>query len=101
MMNPMGRQSRSGTHEAEAELDGPSTRSAAELQAQIDGLRAQVAPLTRSGDELIATRTRLQSLLNRATDAIIRVDRGAAGHRQRRERRGCWGLFLSVSAAFK
>jgi len=72
-MNPTGRQPRLTTGEAGAAIDGPSP-PVAELEAEIDSLRAQVAQLTKSGHGLIATQTRLQSLLHRATDAIIQFE---------------------------
>ncbi|MCP5429528.1 MAG: PAS domain S-box protein [Chromatiaceae bacterium] len=44
------------------------------LRAEVGSLREQIAQLTRSGHELISTQTRMQSLLHRATDAIIQFE---------------------------
>ncbi len=44
------------------------------LRAEVDALREQITQLTRSGHELISTQTRMQSLLHRATDAIIQFE---------------------------
>ncbi len=44
------------------------------LRREVEALREQVAQLTRSGHELISTQTRMQSLLHRATDAIIQFE---------------------------
>ena len=44
------------------------------LQDELVSLRAQVAQLTAAGHELISTQTRMQSLLHRATDAIIQFE---------------------------
>lgn len=48
--------------------------SAQALRAEVDALREQIVQLTRSGHELISTQTRMQSLLHRATDAIIQFE---------------------------
>ena len=45
-----------------------------DLQAEVEALRTQVELLTASGHELISTQTRMQSLLHRATDAIIQFE---------------------------
>jgi two-component system sensor kinase FixL len=55
-------------------VDATSERSVESLQAEIAELRFQVAQLTQSGHDLIATQTRMQSLLHRATDAIIQFE---------------------------
>ena len=47
------------------------------LRREVEALRAQVAHLTRAGHELISTQTRMQSLLHRATDAIIQFESDA------------------------
>ena len=44
---------------------------------ELQALRAQVTQLTAAGNELISTQTRLQSLLHRATDAILQFDADA------------------------
>ena len=44
------------------------------MEDELASLRAQVAQLTASGHELISTQTRMQSLLHRATDAIIQFE---------------------------
>jgi len=44
------------------------------VHAEISALQEQIAQLTRSGHELISTQTRMQSLLHRATDAIIQFE---------------------------
>jgi PAS domain S-box-containing protein len=44
------------------------------LLAEVESLREQVRQLTASGHELISTQTRMQSLLHRATDAIIQFE---------------------------
>lgn len=44
------------------------------LQMEIEVLRERIAHLTRSGHDLISTQTRMQSLLHRATDAIIQFE---------------------------
>lgn len=44
------------------------------MEEELVSLRAQVAQLTASGHELISTQTRMQSLLHRATDAIIQFE---------------------------
>lgn len=46
----------------------------AALRAEVADLREQMAHLTLSGHELISTQTRMQSLLHRATDAIIQFE---------------------------
>ncbi|MCB1772526.1 MAG: PAS domain S-box protein [Gammaproteobacteria bacterium] len=46
----------------------------AALQAEVVQLREHMAHLTLSGHELISTQTRMQSLLHRATDAIIQFE---------------------------
>jgi len=48
--------------------------SVALLRAEVAELREQIAHLTLSGHELISTQTRMQSLLHRATDAIIQFE---------------------------
>jgi PAS domain S-box-containing protein len=45
------------------------------LLAEIALLRGQVAQLTQAGHELIGTQARMQSLLHRATDAIIQFEK--------------------------
>ncbi len=44
------------------------------LRAEVASLRAQVAHLTEAGHDVIATQTRLQSLLHQATDAVIQFE---------------------------
>ena len=44
------------------------------LEDEVAALRKQVANLTSSGHELIATQTRMQSLLHNASDAIIQFE---------------------------
>lgn len=44
------------------------------MRSEVEALREQVAHLTRSGHDLISTQTRMQSLLHRATDAIIQFE---------------------------
>ncbi len=44
------------------------------LRAEVASLRAQVAHLTSAGHDVIATQTRLQSLLHQATDAVIQFE---------------------------
>jgi len=44
------------------------------LREELASLRAQVDQLTASGNDLISTQTRLQSLLHKATDAIIQFE---------------------------
>ena len=51
--------------------------SPAELRAEVEALRAQIAQLTASGQELISTQARMQCLLHRASDAIIQFESDA------------------------
>lgn len=51
---------------------GPASLEA--LHAEVEALRAQVAQMTASGQELISTQARMQCLLHRATDAIIQFE---------------------------
>lgn len=48
--------------------------SAPVSDAEVESLRAQVQQLTAAGHEFISTQTRMQSLLHRATDAIIQFE---------------------------
>jgi PAS domain S-box-containing protein len=59
------------TEHADAVADSESVAS---LRAELAALREQIAHLTLSGHELISTQTRMQSLLHRATDAIIQFE---------------------------
>lgn len=54
----------------------PATGAATDRtpQQEIERLREQVRQLTHSGHELVSTQTRLQSLLYKATDAIIQFE---------------------------
>jgi PAS domain S-box-containing protein len=45
-----------------------------QLRSEVDALRAQIAQLTAAGHELVSTQTRMQSLLHRASDAIIQFE---------------------------
>jgi PAS domain S-box-containing protein len=59
------------TDHSETVTDSESVTS---LRAEVAALREQIANLTLSGHELISTQTRMQSLLHRATDAIIQFE---------------------------
>lgn len=59
---------------AHGHQDVDSAATVEALQAEIAQLRERIAHLTRSGHELISTQTRMQSLLHRATDAIIQFE---------------------------
>ena len=54
--------------------DVPPSAASEDMQDELVSLRAQVETLTASSHELISTQTRMQSLLHRATDAIIQFE---------------------------
>lgn len=55
--------------------EGDSGPPLDDLRAENARLRARVAHLTEAGHELIATQARMQSLLQRATDAILQFEK--------------------------
>lgn len=61
-----------GSHDRANQIGDVSADDA--MRAELASLRAQVQQLTAAGHEFISTQTRMQSLLHRATDAIIQFE---------------------------